>query len=234
MRENNQEAQLVVVKHPGPPLVMVGSIFAALFVASLGLSLAIAKGTPFPSPFQLEELSLAYFTANGVAVRTSAFLQFCASVPLGIFTATVVSRLRFLGVNVAGTTIALYGGFLASFWMGASALAQWVLSEPGIAASPAVVRAFHVLAFLTGGPGYAVGIGLLIAGVAVSAGLHGLLSRTLMVMGLVVASLAELSALSLVLPAAAYLLPLARFPAFVWLIRTGSALPKGRAVSSNA
>ena len=215
--------------HRGPPPGVVGLIFTVLFVASLGVSIAMAGGTPFPSPYQPEPLSLAYFRENAAAVRMGAFLQFCAAVPLGIFTATVVSRLQFLGVNVAGSTIGMFGGFMASFWMATSALMQWGLSQSGITAAPGAVRAFHVLAFATGGPGYAVAVGLLIAGVAVSGGLHRLLPRWLMGTGIVIAALAELSALALVIPAAAYLLPLVRFPAFLWLIRAGAALPKARA-----
>jgi hypothetical protein len=46
--------------------------------------------------------------------------------------------------------------------------------------------------------------------------------------GLVIAALAELSSLSMVVPAAMYLLPLARFPGFVWLIAVGATLPTTR------
>jgi hypothetical protein len=49
-----------------------------------------------------------------------------------------------------------------------------------------------------------------------------------MTTGLVLAVLAELSWLSLVLPPAAYLLPVVRFPAFAWLIAGGALLPTTR------
>ena len=77
-----------------------------------------------------------------------------------------------------------------------------------------------------GGPGHVVPLGLLLAGMAVTAGLTGRLPRWTMVFGLVVAAIAELSVLALVFPAAAWLLPLARFPALVWLICAGVLLPK--------
>ena len=49
----------------------------------------------------------------------------------------------------------------------------------------------------------------------------------MMIFGLVVAAIAELSSFALLAPAAAWLLPLARFPALVWLICAGALLPKG-------
>jgi hypothetical protein len=48
----------------------------------------------------------------------------------------------------------------------------------------------------------------------------------MMIFGLVVAAVAELSSLSLMVPAAAWLLPLARFPALVWIVCAGALLPR--------
>lgn len=215
-------------RHPSPRLVAVGAVFTALFVASLVVSVVMAGGAHFPSPFAPADAASRYFSEHADAVRVSAFLQLCASIPLGIFTATAVSRLRFLGVEAAGTFIALFGGLAASIFLGHSALLQWALSQPGVIASPGTARALHVLAFATGGPGYTITLGLLVAGISVSAGLHRLLPRWLMASGLVVAVVAELSALALVAPAAAYILPAARFPGFVWILCAGALLPRSR------
>jgi len=221
------------LRHRGPSLVIVGAVFTALFLASLIVSTAMAGGQHFPSPFQPEALSSAWFAEHAWAVRLGAFLQFGAAVPFGIFTATAVSRVRFLGVDVAGTLIGLFGGVAASLMLAVSALMQWTLSQPGIVESTSLVHGLHLLAFATGGPGFVVPAGLLLAGVSVSAGLHRLLPRWLMWFGLVVAGLSELSALSLVIPAAGYLLPLARFPGFVWMICVGAMLPKARAATAS-
>jgi hypothetical protein len=43
--------------------------------------------------------------------------------------------------------------------------------------------------------------------------------------GLVLAVIGELSWLNLIAPQALFLIPLTRFPGFVWLIATGFALP---------
>jgi hypothetical protein len=103
-----------------------------------------------------------------------------------------------------------------------------VLGQPGVADSAATVRALHLFAFATGGPGHVVPLGLLLAGVAVPAGLMRFLPRWTMTFGLVVAGIAELSTLSLLVPAAAFLLPIARFPAFIWILTAGALLPQSR------
>jgi hypothetical protein len=213
-------------RHRGPPLLAVAIVFTTLFVASLVVSTAMAGGEHFPSPFQPEALSNGYFAQHAEAVRVGAFLQLGSAVPLGIFTATVVSQLRFLGLNVAGTFIALFGGVGASLFLVISALIQWVLSYLG--GSEATIHALHLLAFATGGVGYVVGAGLLVAGISVSGGLSRLLPSWLMWFGLAVAAIAELASLSLILVPATYLLPAARFSAFAWMICVGALLPKTR------
>jgi hypothetical protein len=83
--------------HRGPLLVLVGTVFVLLFAASLATGTAMAGGEHFPSPFQPSDRSVAYFAVHPAAVRGGAFLQFGAAIPVGIFTATAVSRLRFHG-----------------------------------------------------------------------------------------------------------------------------------------
>jgi len=217
----------VSTRHRGPPLLVLAGVHAALFVASLALSTVQAGGTHFPSPFQSSAVSHAYFAAHADAVGLAALMQFGASVPLGIFTATIVSRLRFLGVEAAGVLIALFGGLAAAGGLASSALVQWVLAQPEIGTAGSE-HALHLLAFAFGGPGYVVPFGLLVAGVAVTGGLHRLLPKWLMWSGLVLALIAELSTLSLRVPQASYLLPLARFPGFLWLAAAGALLPRAR------
>jgi hypothetical protein len=207
-------------RHPSPSLSAVAAVYAALFLASLVATAVLTRGEHFPSPFGPAASALDFFSRHSRAVRWSAFLQFGSAVPLGIFTATVASRLHFLGVRAAGVSIASFGGVAASVFLALSALAQWVLSWPDVLESQATVRALHLAAFSAGGPGHVVPLGLLIAGVSVTAGVFRLLPRWMMV--------SELSTLSLVLPTAAYLLPLARFPALAWLIAAGALLPRAR------
>jgi hypothetical protein len=216
------------VRHPAPPLGVVGAVSALLFFAGIAVSLTLAGGAHFPSPFAPASEWSAYFPAHTDAVRWSALLQFGASVPLAIYAATASSRLRFHGVQAAGATIALVGGVLASAFLALSALLQWVLGMPEVLSSAATVRALHLLAFATGGPGHVVPLGLLVAGLAVTGVLHRLLPRWMLGAGLVIAALAELSTLCLVVPGLIYLLPLARFPALIWLVVAGVRLPASR------
>jgi hypothetical protein len=215
------------VRHRGPSLLAVAIVFALLFVASIAGSMVMAGGDHYPSPYQAEALSTIYFTEHAKAVRLNAFLQFGAAVPLGIFTATAVSRLRFLRVKAAGTDIAYFGGVAASVMAALSALIMWMISWPEIAGSP-IAHVLHVASFAIGGPGHVVPLGLLIAGVSVTGGVARLLPSWLTWFGILVAALAELSVFSLVLYPAAFLLPAARLLGFAWMICVGASLPKSR------
>jgi hypothetical protein len=212
--------------HRGPSLFILATVFAGLFIASLVVVAAMTHGGHFPSPLEPSAATNAFFAENRDALRFGAFLQFGASVPLAIFAATASSRLRFLGIEAAGTLITLVGGTLASAMGAFSALAQWALVQPDLGSE---VRALHLLAFATGGPGYVVPFGLLVAGVAVTGGLSRKLPRWVMWSGLFVASAAELSSLSIAFAPAMYLLPLARFTGLVWLVVVGALLPSTRA-----
>jgi hypothetical protein len=55
-----------------------------------------------------------------------------------------------------------------------------------------------------------------------------LLPNWLIVFGLALALIGELSTLSLVIPGALFLIPLTRFPSFIWLILAGFQLPETR------
>jgi hypothetical protein len=215
-------------RHPSPPLGLLATVFTGLFLGSLAAGAILTGGAPFPIPFGATPESLRYFVEHSAAVRVAAFFQFAAAIPLGLFTAVVVSRLRFLGIEAAGVTIAQFGGFAASFFLAASALIGWVLAAPQVADVTSNARVLLLLAFATGGPGHVVPLGLLLAGVSVSGGLTRNIPRWLMWYGIVLAVLAELSTLTLLSERAALLLPLARFPAFIWILSVGFTLASRR------
>jgi hypothetical protein len=193
----------------------------------------MTKGGHVPSPLGDQDAAQAFFARYKDAVGIAAFLQFGAAIPLGIFTATAVSRLQFLGVNVAGVFISLFGGFAASLFLALSGVLQWVLSQPGIASQAAATRLLHLLIFATGGIGYVVAAGLLLAGISVISWLNRMLPRWLVWLGLVGAAVAELSSLNLVFTPVVYLLPAARFVGLVWIIATGFMLPRSRSEAQN-
>lgn len=105
----------------------------------------------------------------------AGFLVFAASVPLGIYAATIYARLLRLG-----------------------------------------------------GVGFVGGMGLLIAGIAISALILHLTPRWIAWGGLVLATLAEISFLTLVVPELAIPLPIGRFLGLVWLLVIGFLLPRTR------
>jgi hypothetical protein len=218
-------------RHVGPPLVPVAMIATALFVASLVVG--ALGGGPFPSPYDSNSDVLAFFAAHRDTVRVAATLQFACAVPLAILSAALVSRLQFLGFGrVPGTLIALTGGILASGFLVVSAVVQWVLSRPEVAADRVVVRPLADLAFATGGPAHVVFLGLLVAGVAVPSAVGRLLPRRLALAGIAIAAVGELSTLALISQPAAFLLPLARFGGLAWLIAAAVLLPARRRTSS--
>jgi hypothetical protein len=67
--------------------------------------------------------------------------------------------------------------------------------------------------------------GLLMAGVSVTAGFMKLLPRWVVGLGIVLALVGELSWLSMLIPWAGILIPLARWPGFVWLVVAGFKMP---------
>jgi hypothetical protein len=218
-------------RHTGPPLGMLAIAYTVLFIAGLYQVVTFTGGPHFPGPWASGETMAAYFQGHSNAVLWCAFLQFGAAIPLGIFTATIVSRLQFLGVRAAGVHIALFGGLMTAFNMAAAAHVLWVMAYPGIAQDPTVLRALYYLTFAFGGAGFSVPMGLLIAGICIPAAFLKLLPRWLVAFGLVIAVLGELSWLDLVTPKALFLIPLTRFPAFLWLIAAGFMLPKMRRIN---
>ena len=217
-------------RHSGPPLGLVAIVFAVLVNASLvpvtpfGAVVGVAP-PHFPVPSAAAASIESYFATHRFAILICAVLQFGAAIPLGIFTATIVSRLHFLGVRAAGSYIALFGGLAATINSIAAASVLWVMAHPGIAEDATLVRALYYLQFALGGPGYSVPLGLLLAGVSITAGFMRLLPRWVVVCGLAIALVGEISWISLSIPRATFLVPLTRFPAFVWLIVAGFALP---------
>jgi len=217
----------------GPPLGVLAVVFTVLFVAGLAVSTAMAGGHTYPSPFSAAPGILAYFHDHRAAVAVGGFFQFGAAIPLAIYAATVSVRLRTLGIQAPGATIAQVGGVLAAAFLALSGLVSWVLSRPEVGADPTLVRALQDVGFATGGVGHVVPLGLLVAGVAVPAWLARLLPRWLAFVGLGIAAVAELSALSLLVENLSYLLPVARFTALAWLVAVGFLLPRTRTLNTS-
>src|SRR5215470_3104037 len=185
-----QESNMISNRHRGPNPGIVAIVFALLFNA--GLYFVVSFRPPehleasetavrayFPGPWESAQTIAAYFQTHSFEVMMCAFLQFGAAIPLGIYTATMVSRLQFHGVRAAGAYIALFGGFMTAFNMAISALILWVIAYPGIAQETGVLRALYYLVFDIGGVGFSVPLGLLVAGLCVPAAMMKLLPKWL-------------------------------------------------------
>jgi hypothetical protein len=131
-------------------------------------------------------------------------------------------------VQAAGEVIALFGGVGASILLMLSALCGWSVTRPGIAEANGAVSILQALSFAGGGPGFVVPFGLFVAGVSITAGLHRLIPRWLMWLGVLIAVACELASLTLVVWNAAYFIPVGRFVSVVWMIGVAVTLPTSR------
>jgi len=216
------------VKHAGPPLWLMATIHTVLFLAGL-YPVTIFGGEPyFPGPWESPAVIAAFFQARPTAVEICAFLQFGAAIPLGLFAASITSRLEFLGARVAGVSIAMFGGITTAVMMMAASIALWTMVQPGVAADGPVLQVLYWLTQGFGGAGFSVPFGLFVAGVTIPAAIMKLVPKWIAVLGMAIAVCGELSWLYFMIPDALPLVPLARFPGFIWLIAVGLALPSTR------
>ncbi|MGB9029465.1 MAG: hypothetical protein WCC27_05015 [Acidobacteriaceae bacterium] len=214
------------MRHQGPPAGMLATIYTILFCTGLYFAMGFGGRPHFPAPWEPVSTIAAYFATQPHAVMLCAFFHFGSAIVLGLFTATMVNQMRFLGVRAAGVNIALFGGFATAFGMFASAFSLWAMAQHGVAQDAAVTEALYYFGFAFGGPGFSAPLGLLMAGISIPALLMKLLPRWVTVLGIVLGLVGELSWLALLFPKAVILIPLTRFPGFVWLIAAGFLLPR--------
>jgi hypothetical protein len=212
----------------GPSLILLVIVHIVIFVSNIVVAAALRHGAPYVNPFAPARAVSAFFVENPTAVRVGNFLLFGSAVPFGIFAVTLVSRLRFLGVRASGTNIALLGGITAANALMLSGALGWVLSLTEIAVQAPVAKTAFFLSFLFGGVAYAVGFGLLAAGVSVTSYFTRVLPRWLVVLGMIVALAGELSSLSLVTYPANFLIPLTRYVGFIWMIAVAISLTRNQ------
>jgi hypothetical protein len=212
----------------GPSLILLATVHILVFAAGLVASATLRHGASYVTPFAPAEQMRLFFAQSPTAVRVSNFFLFASAVPFGIFAVTIVSRLRFMGVRAAGTNITFLGGLTATIALILSGIMGWVLSVPEVSASAQVVKAIFFLCFLFGGTVYAVGFGLLAAGVSVTSYFMRLLPRWMVVLGMLLAITGELSSLSLIAYPANFFIPITRYLGLIWMVSVAIALTKNR------
>ncbi len=218
----------------GPSLILLAAVHIVLFAAGLVAGATLRHGAPFVTPFAPAEALRLFFAQNLTAVRVSNFFLFGSAVPFGIFVVATVSRLRFMRVRAAGVNIALFGGLVAAIALFLSGMAGWIMSVPEVTASAPVVKAIDFLNFLFGGVFYAVGFGLLAAGVSVTSYFMRLLPRWLVALGMLIALSGELSWFSLIAYPANFFIPITRFVGYVWMLLAAIVLTRNREIVQNA
>jgi hypothetical protein len=114
----------------------------------------------------------------------------------------------------------------ASGGLAAAGIFLWVLSVPEVAASSPVVRALHFLVFLSGGPAFAIGMGLLAGGVSVSSHFTGVLPKWVVRLGLLVAVTGALSTFGLISLFMTVAIPITRVGGLGWLIAAGTSVDR--------
>lgn len=215
-----------IKRHQGPHLALLAILYTLLFNAGLYPVTAMAGRPYWPGPWESPNVIVPYFQTHHTQVLTCIFLQFGATICLGLFTVVAVSQLRFLEVRSAGPWIALFGGLLTVFNGIAAGFTAWTMIHPVVAQSPSVLLGLYYLSYAFGGPGFSIPIGLLMAGISISALLHKVLPKWICILGIVLAIIGELSWFHLISPSLLFLVPLTRFPGFIWLIAVGITLPR--------
>ena len=218
----------------GPSLILTALAHILVFASGLVAAGVLRHGASFVTPFAPAEQLRAFLAQSPAAVRVSSFFLFGSAVPFGIFAVTTVSRLRFMGVRAAGTNITLLGGLAATMALFLSGMSGWILSLPDVTASAAVVKAIDFFNFLCGGVFYAVGFGLLAAGISVTCYFMRLLPRWLVALGMLVAITGELSWFSLIAFPANFFIPITRFIGLLWMLLVAIFLTTERRSAQSA
>ena len=222
------------IKHPGPPLWLLAGLYTLLF--NIGLApVTMLGGLPYwPGPWEPASVIIPYFQTHAARVLFCVFFQFGATICLGLFTAVIVSRLQFLDIRAAGVHIALFGGFLTVFNGAVASFATWAMIHPSVTPHASTVLGLYYFSFAVGGPGFSVPMGLLMAGVSVTSAFRKLLPKWIIVLGLILAVAGELSVFYFLNPKLLFLIPLTRFPGFIWIVAVGFAMPNSRRAEEKA
>jgi hypothetical protein len=209
----------------GPHAGITALVFVFLFCG--GVAALSMHGAPFfPGPAAPVADISNFFAVRADAALLCAFLQLGSAIPFGIFVATIVSQLEFLGVRAAGTKLALFGGFSSALAALLASSLLWAMAVPTVSQDSAVLEAFYRFSFAAGGLGFCMLFGIFIAGVAVSAGLTRVIPRWLMFAGVAIAFCGELSWFQMLSAKFLPFIPLSRFAGYLWSIVIGFYLPR--------
>lgn len=184
---------------------LTGVAFAALFIGSLILS-GVLGTTTYPSPFESDAVTEAYFADNQNAVLGMGILQTLSALPLIGFV---------LAMNWgARTRLARTAGMLAAASLAITGLLSIAMAAMDVTGDRQ--HLLHDLTFLAGGPIHVPLLGILVG--AGTAAFAKSAPRWTTILGSISAGLSVLSIISFAIEPAAILLPLGRFTAILWIV----------------
>ena len=127
----------------GPNSGIVATVFVLLFFAGLMPVTAFGGMPYFPGPTASVNEMVAFFSQRQGGTLLCAFLQLGSAVPLGIFTMSIVARVKFLGVRAAGADMALFGGLATAMGLVISSCFLWAMTYPGIPQDANLLHALY-------------------------------------------------------------------------------------------
>ncbi|MEC3957011.1 DUF4386 domain-containing protein [Nocardia sp. CDC153] len=197
----------------GPAVLAPVAAFAALTIAY------VATNARTPHPDASGPDVLAYTTSHVGLINAGAVLIVLSAAPLAIAAGLMQRILR-------GPSITTIGAALAAGGLTFSGLFAWAGARLTDSAGPVLARTLADLGYLSGGPAYAAGFGLLVVGIVMSALPERNLPEWLIWCGVALAAVAALSTLALVVSGLGYLLPVVRFGGLLWLIGVAVVLSR--------
>ncbi|GLZ81111.1 hypothetical protein Afil01_59180 [Actinorhabdospora filicis] len=215
----------------GRSLILAGIPVVMAFLVGMIAALAIGDGA-YPSPFLDQDVILDWLSKNSDAAQIMSLTQLISALALLVFSARLAESLRQRD-NVAHAAIVQSAGAVSSLMLAMSALLEWVAVRPDVLTSAPAARLVHDLSFLTGGPGHVAALGLMIGTAALGLAKSRTIPSWLTVLGAIVGVAGILSVASLMTETAAYLLPIARFPGFIWIVGATVVLLKRDKVAAD-
>jgi hypothetical protein len=209
-------------------LALGGVLFAVFFIAGDVLRGMLTSDT-LPLPGAPAAEVARYFADSRTAVLAVGLCQVLSAASLFVFVSPVAGFVRRVtGDRGALPRLAASGGVLSAALLLACALLGLVmaLTVSGLGLGP--VDILRNLNFLTGGTLHVASLGLFMGATSVAARGAKALPRWISWLGIVQATLAILSLVSLVFFPAAILILLGRMLGFVWCIAVGLVLALGR------
>ena len=208
-------------RHPGgAPLLPPVAAYSLLTVLAVVVP-SVASGT---AGWNSDPVLLNVYAHHHWAVRAQALLTMAAAVPLAVAAAIFSDRIRQSGLRVPGRVIALAGGVAAAVVLAVAGALDLALLSPHAQRDVALLEFGHGLGVALGGVGFAAFAGLLIAGLAVTGLLGGILPRPLAWAGIGLAVLSQLALLAVVTDRALPVLPIARFAGIAWLLGAAATM----------